>query len=79
MIPQSGRGDSSSAVIRYGMNIGLVSGPINTQSSFCRSVMWFVSSCRDAYISASKREGETAPPYRVLFRFILYTGSMSGG
>ena len=47
MIPQSGRDDSSS-VMRDGMDIGLISGSTNKQSFLCRSVMWFVSSYRDA-------------------------------
>ena len=68
MTAQSARDDSSS-VIRDGMDIGLISGSIKTQSSLCRSVAWFVSSCCDAYVSAPKREGKTAP-YRALFRFI---------
>ena len=68
MIPQSGRDDNSS-VIRWGMNIGLVGGSINTQTSLRRSVIWFISSCRDAYISASKREGKRL---RIVFCFDLY-------
>ena len=77
MIPQSGRDDSSS-MMRCGMSVGvgLTRGSIKRQSSLRRSVIWLVSSWRDAYIIAPRRKGKAAP-YRVSCSTPIYTGLMS--